>query len=114
MYHVANKTGVRMEFQNRDFIQLVKRTREKFRVSIVGAHDMIFADEEMRRLVGWRINHDQECRKQVLRDLRRKGSASRFIRDGDRLAFRTRDGQTLAEARFEAGYQARSRSSSGA
>ena len=54
-----------MEFQNRDFIQLVKRTREKFGVSIDEAHDMIFADEEMRRLVAWRINHNDDCRKQA-------------------------------------------------
>jgi hypothetical protein len=45
-----------MELQNRDFIRLVKRTREKFGVSISEAHDLIFADEEMRRLVAWRIN----------------------------------------------------------
>jgi hypothetical protein len=82
-----------MEFQNRDFIQLVKRTREKFGVSIDGAHDLIFADEEMRRLVAWRINHDQECRKQALWDVRHKGSASRFVRDGDRISFRRSDGQ---------------------
>jgi len=43
----------------------MKRTREKFGVSIDEAHDMIFADEEMRRLVAWRINHNQECRKRA-------------------------------------------------
>ena len=77
-----------MEFQNGDFIQLVKRTRQKFGVSIDEAQDMIFADQEMRRLVTWRINHDQECRKQALRDLRTKGRRSRFVRDGDRIRFR--------------------------
>ena len=82
-----------MEFQNRDFIQLVKRTREKFGVSIDEAHDMIFADEEMRRLVAWRINHNEDCRKQALWDVRHNGSASRFIRDGDRVCFRRGDGQ---------------------
>ena len=82
-----------MDFQNRDFIQLVKRTREKFGVSIDEAHDMIFADEEMRRLVAWRINHDRDCRKQALWDLRHKGDQSRFVRDGDRLSFRRSDGQ---------------------
>ena len=82
-----------MEFQNRDFIRLVKRTREKLGVSIDEAHDMIFADEEMRRLVAWRINHDQECRKQALRDMRHKGKQSRFVRDGDRISFRRNDGQ---------------------
>ena len=82
-----------MEFQNRDFIQLVKRTREKFGVSIDEAHDMIFADEEMRRLVAWRINHDRECRKQALSDMRHNGDGSRFVRDGDRISFRRSDGQ---------------------
>jgi len=82
-----------MEFQNPDFIQLVKRTRQKFGVSIDEAHDMIFADEEMRRLVAWRINHDRECRKQALREMRHKGSASRFVRDGERISFRRSDGQ---------------------
>jgi hypothetical protein len=82
-----------MEFENRDFIQLVKRTRQKFGVSIDQAHDMIFADEEMRRLVAWRINNDRECRKQALWDMRHKGNGSRFIRDGDRISFRRSDGQ---------------------
>lgn len=44
-----------MDFENRAFIQLVKRTREKFGIGLDAAHDMIFADEEMRRLVAWRI-----------------------------------------------------------
>jgi hypothetical protein len=82
-----------VEFDNHDFILLVKRTRQKFGVSIDEAHDMIFADEEMRRLVTWRVNHNQECRKQALRDLRHKGSESRFVRDGDRISFRRGDGQ---------------------
>lgn len=82
-----------VEFQNRDFIQLVKRTREKFGVSIDEAHDMIFADEEMRRLVAWRINHDQECRSQALWDMRNKGRRSRFVSDGERISFRRSDGQ---------------------
>jgi hypothetical protein len=47
-----------VELQNQDFIQLVKRTREKFGVSIDEAHDLILADQEMRRLVAWRVNHD--------------------------------------------------------
>ena len=82
-----------MEFQNRDFIQLVKRTRQKFGVSIDEAHDMIFADDEMRRLVDWRVNHDKECRKQALWDMRHKGKRSRFVQDGDRISFRRSDGQ---------------------
>lgn len=82
-----------MELLNRDFIQLVKRTRERFDVSIDEAHDLIFADEEMRRLVAWRINHDQACRKQALADMRRKRDRSRFVRNGERIAFRKQDGQ---------------------
>lgn len=82
-----------MEFHNRDFIQLVKRTRKRFGVSIDEAHDMIFAEEEMRRLVAWRINHDRECRKQALWDMRHNGDQSRFVRDGDRISFRRSDGQ---------------------
>ena len=77
-----------MDIANRDFIQLVKRTREKFGVSIDGAHDMIFADEEMRRLVAWRINHDPECKKQALRDIKQKGTASRFVKSDDKIRFR--------------------------
>ena len=82
-----------MELENSDFIRLVKRTREKFGVSIQEAHDLIFADEEMRRLVAWRINHDPECRKQALYDLRHHGDESRFVRTGDRISFRRPDGQ---------------------
>ncbi len=77
-----------MDLENRDFALLVKRTREKFGVSIDAAHDLIFADPEMKRLVAWRINHDPECRKQALGDIRRKGDNSRFICDGDRIRFR--------------------------
>jgi hypothetical protein len=77
-----------VEFQNQDFIQLVKRTRQKFGVGIEGAHDLIFADEEMRRLVAWRINRDAQCHKQALSDIRRKGDRSRFVRDGERIRFR--------------------------
>jgi hypothetical protein len=82
-----------MDFRNADFIQLVKRTREKFGVSIDEAHDLIFADEEVRRLVARRINHDPECRKLAHQDIRRNGAQSRFIRAGDRILFRSRDGQ---------------------
>ncbi len=82
-----------MQFENQEFVQLVKRTRQKFGVSIDEAHDLIFADEEMRRLVAWRVNHDRECRKQALWDIRHKGEESRFTRDGDRISFRRSDGQ---------------------
>ena len=77
-----------MDFENRDFTLLVKRTREKFNVSLDEAHDLIFADPEMRRLVAWRINHGAECRKQALWDMRHKGGRSRFVQDGDRVRFR--------------------------
>jgi hypothetical protein len=77
-----------VELQNSDFIQLVKRTRQKFGVGLDEAHDMIFADEEMRRLVAWRINHDPECRKQALWDVRHKGIRSRFVLEGDQIKFR--------------------------
>jgi len=79
-----------MEFENRDFTLLVKRTREKFDVGITEAHDLIFADKEMRRLVARRVNHNAECRKQALWDICHNGEQSRFVRDGDRLAFRIR------------------------
>jgi len=82
-----------MDFKNRDFIALVKLTRQKFLVTIEEAHDLIFADEEMRRLVAWRVNHDPECRRQALSDMRRKGTGSRFVRDGERICFRRSDGQ---------------------
>lgn len=77
-----------MQFQNDDFTQLVKLTRQKFNVSIQGAHDIIFADGEMRRLVAWRINHEPQCREQALFDIRHHGELSRFVRDGDRIRFR--------------------------
>ena len=82
-----------MEFQNGDFIQLVKRTREKFGVSIDDAHDLIFADDEMRRLVALRINSQPECRKMASQDIAAKGKQSRFVRDGDRIKFRQSNGQ---------------------
>lgn len=77
-----------MDIANQDFIQLVKRTREKFGVSIDGAHDLIFADEEMRRLIARRINHDPECQKQALRDMRDKGDSSRFVEIEGKIRFR--------------------------
>lgn len=77
-----------MTFANSDWIQLVKRTREKFGVGLDEAHDLIFADEEMRRLVAWRINHDRECRKMAQWDMRHKGERSRFVREGERIRFR--------------------------
>lgn len=79
-----------MMFENRDFTLLVKRTREKFDVSIEGAYDLIFAEAEMKRLVAWRINHNAECRKQALWDVQRKGECSRFVCDGDHIRFRDR------------------------
>lgn len=78
-----------MDFTNSDFILLVKQTREKFNVSIDGAYDLLFADEEMRRLVAWRINHDPECRKMASWDISTKGEDSRFVREGDKIRFRS-------------------------
>jgi hypothetical protein len=49
------------DFRNADFTLLVKRTREKFGVSIDGAYDMILADDEIRRVIAWGVNHDQQC-----------------------------------------------------
>ena len=77
-----------MDIANQDFIQLVKSTREKFGVSIEGAHDLIFADEEMRRLVARRVNHDPACRKQALWDMREKGDKSRFVEVDGKIRFR--------------------------
>jgi len=80
-------------FRNSDFILLVKRTREKFGCSIEEAHDLIFADEEVRRLVSARINREPQCRKMAWRDIRNYGEGSRFIMDGKRIRFRKPDGQ---------------------
>ena len=77
-----------MDFRNRDFLELVKLTRAKFGIGIAEAHDLIFADDEMRRLVAWRVNHDAECRKQALGDIQRKGDQSHFVREGERIRFR--------------------------
>jgi hypothetical protein len=82
-----------MDIRNRDWIELVKATREKFGVSIQGAHALILADDEMRRLIGIRINHNAECRKMASYDIVQHGEASRFVRDGDRIRFRRSDGQ---------------------
>ena len=76
------------EFDESDWIQLVKRTREKFGVSLDEAHDLILADEEMRRLVAYRINHDPQCRKKALWEIGHRGRKSRFVRDGDSIRFR--------------------------
>ena len=69
-----------MEFQNKDFIQLVKRTREKFGVS----------------------NHDRECRKQAIWDMRHKGRHSRFMRDGERIRFAGTTGNASGRNRSKA------------
>ena len=82
-----------MDLRNRDFIALVKRTREKFGVSIAEAHDLICADDEVRRFIAIRTNRDPECRAQAIRDLRDQGERSRFVRQGDRIIFRRGDGQ---------------------
>lgn len=80
------------DFRNADWIQLVKRTREKFGVSLDDAHDLIFADEDIRRLVAARINREPECRKMVAYDIKHHGENSRFVKDGERFRFRRADG----------------------
>ncbi|MEX0342231.1 MAG: hypothetical protein AB3N06_06570 [Erythrobacter sp.] len=82
-----------VELRNSDFIKLVKRTREAHGCSIQEAHDRIFADEDMRRLVALRINRDPQCRKMASQDVRRRGSASRFERVGEKLRFKRPGGQ---------------------
>ena len=82
-----------MSFRDDDWIVLVKATREKFGVSIQGAHDLIFADPEMRRLVARRINQNPQCHKMASKDIIHNGEASRFVREGDRIKFRRDDGQ---------------------
>jgi hypothetical protein len=82
-----------MDFRNADFIQLVKRIRDRFGASIDEAHDLIFADEEVRRLVSSRVNRDPECRKLASEDMSRNGDRSRFVRIGGRISFRRKDGQ---------------------
>jgi len=77
-----------VDIANQDFIQLVKITRAKFGVTIEGAHDLIFADEEMRRLVARRVNLDPACRKQALWDMREKGDKSRFVEVDGKIRFR--------------------------
>ncbi|GAA0863053.1 hypothetical protein GCM10009115_12190 [Sphingopyxis soli] len=77
-----------MTFANSEFVALVKRTRATFGVGIDEAHALVFADAEMRRLIAWRINHDPECRRQALHDLKRKGERSFFVEIDGRLRFR--------------------------
>lgn len=62
-------------------------------VSIEEAHDLIFTDEAVRRVIAVRINRDQECRKMAISDLRHNGDKSRFVRDGNDIKFRRCDGQ---------------------
>lgn len=82
-----------LDLSNRDWIELVKQTREKFGVSILEAHDLILADEEMRRLVALRIIRNPECRKMASQDIARNGDASRFVRMNGSIRFRRTDGQ---------------------
>jgi hypothetical protein len=71
-----------------DWLLLVKRTREKFGVSIAGAHDLIFQDETMRRLVALRVNLHPKCRAIAFRDMRERGSDSNFILTDGKIRFR--------------------------
>ena len=90
---LVGQSGKSVDVRNRNFIELVKRTREMFGVSIAEAHDLIFADDEVRRLIAIRVNRDPECRAQAVRDLCELGEHSRFIWRGDRIIFRHSDGQ---------------------
>ena len=78
----------RFDFKNSDWIQLVKRSREKFGVSIFEAHDLILADPEVRRLVGIRVNREQECRKMAMQNIRARGDQSTFVLRDGRLVYR--------------------------
>ena len=78
-----------MDWREGDWTELVKRTRQKFGVGLDEAHDIILADDEMRRVLATRINHGR-CRTLALRDIRLKGERSFFVRDGDRIRFRGR------------------------
>ena len=75
-------------FSDSDWITLVKRTREKFGVSIEEAHDLIFADEEVRRLVALRIIRNPRCRKMAWQDIRRNGDALRFEKVDGKIRFK--------------------------
>jgi hypothetical protein len=63
------------DLDNREWIQLVKLTRQTLGVSLDDTHDLVLADEEMRCFVAWRINYESECRKQALWDMRHKAVA---------------------------------------
>lgn len=77
-----------MTFAGSEFVALVKRARAKFGVGIDEAPELAFSDAEMRRPIAWRISHDPECRRQALRDLKRKGETSFFAEIDGRLRFR--------------------------
>lgn len=76
------------DLRNRDWIELVKDTREAFGVSINEAHHLLLADPQIRRLVARRMNRDRECRKMAFASVRNHGEASPLERDGDRVVFR--------------------------
>jgi hypothetical protein len=81
-----------MDFRNSGFIELFKRAREKFGVSIDEAHDLIFSDEEIRRLKTSRINRDPVCRKLAHQDMHRNGAQSGLVVAEERIACRRKDG----------------------
>lgn len=78
----------RDEFSDRDWIELVKHTREKFGDSLPEAFERLFADTEVRRLVALRVNRSAECRKQALSNIRREGDQSYFVMVDDKIYFR--------------------------
>ncbi|NCU10781.1 MAG: hypothetical protein GXC70_01235 [Sphingomonadaceae bacterium] len=77
-----------MELRDHDFLELVKRTRQKFGVGIDEAHQLIFAGPTLRRLAALRINRDPKCRAIANASIRRLGEKSLFVREGERLRFR--------------------------
>jgi len=77
-----------MDIRHHDFLELVKRTRERLGVSIDEAHAHILAQPAMRRLAASRINRDPKCRALANSNLRRLGDRALFVREGDHLRLR--------------------------
>jgi predicted nuclease of restriction endonuclease-like RecB superfamily len=80
-----------MDIRNRDWLELVKATSERFGISLQEVHEMILADDEMLRLIAHRINHNPECRNMALQDIARNRDESRFVKDAELIRFRRLD-----------------------
>lgn len=74
-----------------DWPNLIKTVRGATSIGLRPAIRLVFQHEGWRRLCNHRINHDAECRKQALHELRRPG-------DGDPLI--VMDGETLRIAKI--------------